>query len=153
MKTMRERFWGKVRITESCWFWTGYVNPGGYGMFKQNGKPSLAHRIAYEMAHGDIPDKFLIDHRCHERSCVNPSHLRLATKKQNGENLYGANADSTSGVRGVGWHKAAGKWVARVVHNGTSHYLGLFADLAEAEAAVIAKRNELFTHNDRDRAA
>lgn len=55
-----------------------------------------------------------------------------------------------SGVRGVRWHKPTRKWRARIKRNGESIHVGLFATVAEAEAAVIAKRNEL--HNGADRA-
>jgi hypothetical protein len=43
------------------------------------------------------------------------------------------------------------KWVARVGHDGRSFYLGAFESLEDAEAAVIAKRLELHTHNELDR--
>lgn len=114
-----------------------------------------AHRYAYEQTVGPIPDMLMIDHQypaCLKR-CVTPDHLRLATRKQNEENRAGAQINSKSGVRGVCWHKKAGKWVAKIKHNGEQHYLGLFVDLAEAERVVVAKRNELFTHNELDRSA
>jgi len=56
-----------------------------------------------------------------------------------------------SGIRGVSWYKRSGKWRAGVWSAKRYHYVGSFTDLADAEAAVIAKRNELFTHNDADR--
>lgn len=100
-----------------------------------------------------IPDGMDIDHMCHVRECVNPSHLRACTRKQNLENRAGADRDSKSGVRGVHWRKDIRKWNAKVRHNSRDYYVGVFQSLEEAEAAVIAKRNELFTHNDTDRAA
>lgn len=78
---------------------------------------------------------------------MNPEHVRLATHKQNAENR--TYQHGKSGVRGV-WQRD-GKWRARVRHNGNSYSLGTFDDLAAAERAVVAKRNELFTHNDEDR--
>jgi hypothetical protein len=82
---------------------------------------------------------------------VRPDHLRPATQKQNQENLSGARSDSKTGVRGVCWDKRRRKWRAQVGHNGTVIYVGNFSSIAEAEAAVIARRNELFTHNALDR--
>lgn len=72
------------------------------------------------------------------------------------ENRASATRKSKSGVRGVfpntGTHKGTKKkWQAMVGHNGKKHYLGLFETIEEAEAAVVAKRNELHTHNDSDR--
>ena len=72
---------------------------------------------------------------------------------QNHENRAGARADSSSGVRGVFWEKRRGCWTARVRHNQKVHHVGQFPTLEDAESAVIAKRNELFTHNDLDRVA
>jgi hypothetical protein len=73
--------------------------------------------------------------------------------KQNKENLRGASKNSKSGARGVWWHKSSNRWQARVGHDGKQVHVGYFGTIAEAEAeaAVIAKRNELFTHNDLDR--
>ena len=110
-----------------------------------------AHRVSFELASGPIPGGLSIDHICHNRGCVRPEHLRLATAKQNAENLSGLRKDNTSGVRGVFWNKANRNWRATICHNGALIYVGSYSTLAEAEAAVLAKRNELFTHNDLDR--
>jgi len=115
------------------------------------GKDLAAHRISYEMAYGEIPDKMLVDHICQNRACVRPDHLRLATQKQNLEHREGVR--SASGVRGVYWHEECRKWQVAVGHNYKRHSGGLFADLDEAEAAAIALRNKLFTHNNNDKKA
>jgi len=143
---LQERFWKKVDKTDTCWLWTKGKNPKGYGSFWYVDRDRGAHRVAYEWAHGPIPEGMLLDHKCHVRHCVRPSHMRLATNKQNAENRKGAKAGTKSGVRGVSWH-GGGKWQANVGHHGKLHYLGLFETIAEAEEVVIAKRLELFTHN------
>lgn len=86
-----------------------------------------------------------VDHICHNHACVNLSHLRLVTNKQNSEHRAGPYSNSTTGVRGITRNGA--KWRARVGHNYRKHFVGDFDSLEEAEAAVISKRNELFTHN------
>ena len=143
--TPEERFWAKVDKTGECWLWTAATDRG-YGFFFNGTKMVPAHRWAYENSTGPIPEGMLIDHICHTKACVNPAHLRLATQKQNGENRRGAQANSRSGVRGVSWDDRRGHWVAQIGHHGRHIYVGSFATVAEAEAAVIAKREELFTH-------
>lgn len=161
--TTEQRFWEKLapvsirpELITPCWLWTGAQNNKGYGQLGVDRRHVLAHRFSFMQAWG-LPESWLsgvqIDHLCHVNACVNPLHLRPASCKQNHENLRGANRNSASGVRGVSWFKTRACWVAKVKHNGRQVHVGYFDDLAEAEAAVIAKRNELFTHNDLDRRA
>ncbi|MGV7669138.1 HNH endonuclease signature motif containing protein [Mycobacterium kansasii] len=97
-----------------------------------------------------VPDGMDLDHTCWNRRCVNPDHLRVATRKQNCENQQGPSSRSTTGVRGVFMSKT-GRITAGVTHNYQYYALGTFTSVEEAEAAVIAKRLELFTHNNADR--
>jgi hypothetical protein len=147
--TREQRFWKKVDKSGDCWNWTGTVNADGYGQFwKGNGKRcEPAHRYAYRLLVGTIPEGLQIDHICHNPPCVNPDHLRLATCKQNQENRAGAAIHSSSGVRGVCWSKKHKSWTAQVGHHGKQIWVGGFDTIEEAEQAVIAKRNELFTHH------
>jgi hypothetical protein len=149
-----ERFVTKVEKTATCWLWTATIDRLGYGKIWFNGRMVKAHRAAYELAYGPIPPGMEVDHTCHNRHCVNPGHLRLATRKQNMENRAGAQSNSHSGVRGVTWDKAARKWRAQVKHGANIHYVGRFSTIEEADTAVREKRIELFTHNivDRSRA-
>lgn len=151
--TSTERFWARVEKTATCWNWTGLKTDEGYGAFYIKRTHLRAHRYAWELVHGPIPDGMVIDHRCLNEGCVNPDHLRPSTIKQNNENRRGAMKHSKTGVRGVTWREDMGKFVGYVGHNKVKRYVGTFATLAEAEAAVIAKRNELFTHNELDRIA
>ena len=150
--TTEERFWAKVDKTGECWLWTASTGNRGYGYFR-DGAAYKAHRFSFELANGPIPLGLEVDHMCHVTACVNPAHLRLATRKQNQENLSGNRSNSTSGVRGVTWKKSHQKWEAQLSHNSRKVFVGLFSSLTEAEAAVTAKRLELFTHNDQDRKA
>lgn len=148
-----QRFWSKVTKTGTCWWWDGSKERSDYGHFSMNSQDYIAHRIAYQFAVGSIPEGMQIDHTCHNRACVNPEHLRLATNKQNQENHLGAQSNSSSGVRGVTKARGSNRWYVAVGHNGVQHNGGYFDTIAEAEAAAIALRNKLFTHNDVDRKA
>src|SRR5215471_2205267 len=79
---MQERFWAKVDKTATCWLWMASKDRGGYGMFSVKRKPQRAHRVAYELLIGPIPDKHEIHHVCRVRACVNPDHLEVVTKRE-----------------------------------------------------------------------
>lgn len=125
----------------------------GYGDFHLGGGNShvLAHRFSYELTYGPLPPKVGVDHRCSNRRCVNPEHLRPASQKQNMEHHSKLLSNNRSGFRGVSWYSRLGKWRGRVIHNGRAYDVGFFDDPSEADVAVRAKRNELFTYNDEDR--
>lgn len=148
---LEQRILAFITKGEGCWDWKG-APPNYYGSIKVQGKMRPAHVVMYELEVGPIPDGKLLDHRCRRPQCVRPDHLRIATHKQNAENLSGANRNNnSSGVRGVTWDRRRNNWKGQVVHNRQKLYVGNFKTVADAEAAVIAKRNELFTHNDQDR--
>jgi hypothetical protein len=148
-----ERFWDKVDfLTDSgCWLWTASTGINGYGQFGINHQPVRAHRWSYEWLVGPIAEDLILDHICRVRNCVNPAHLRQVTNKQNAENRPASANNSSCGIRGVTWFKAAKRWMVQVKHNGQRHHGGYFKDLGDAERAAIALRNRLFTHNDTDR--
>jgi hypothetical protein len=102
-KTPEERFWEKVHRSETCWLWTGTRNHGGYGMFKLDGKNRLAHRVAYEWESGEIRKGLYLDHLCHVRRCVRPSHLEPVTPQVNAhrsDSPVAMNAAKTHCMRG-----------------------------------------------------
>ena len=83
------RFWEHVEKTGDCWLWTAKQNGKGYGKFTV-GRRSLgqrrdiyAHRFAYELLVGSIPDGLQLDHLCRVRNCVNPAHLEPVTPGEN----------------------------------------------------------------------
>jgi hypothetical protein len=97
--TTAERFWQYVEKGPDCWRWTGGISHT-YGNFYVNIGPNRyrqvpAHRFAYELMVGSIPDGLTLDHMCHtpecrkpaeecpHRRCVNPAHLKPKTLPDN----------------------------------------------------------------------
>lgn len=95
-----DRFWSKVDKSGDCWLWTGGTK-NGYGCFYvwdgTTDRCVQAHRYAYELEHGAIPDGMTLDHLCHtaaiercrdgsacpHRGCVNPAHLEPVSLPDN----------------------------------------------------------------------
>ena len=103
-----DRFWEKVDKTgpNGCWLWTGACSRRGYGAILADfpdRRMLCAHRAAYEMLVGPIPDGLQLDHLCRNRPCVNPAHLEPVTGRENvlrGTGFAAENAAKTHCVRG-----------------------------------------------------
>jgi hypothetical protein len=106
---MPDRFWQKVDIKEpdECWLWTGALHGKGYGHFRLDGRIEKAHRVAWVLANGLVPDGLTVDHvaarGCTSKACVNPAHLEPVTNRVNtlrGGNACAVNARMTHCRRG-----------------------------------------------------
>lgn len=109
-------FWPKVNKGAACWLWTAGMVPTGYGKIsidarvlgvtKQRVFP--AHRLAWALANGPIPEGLFILHSCDTPACVNPAHLRPGTAEENyanaksrGRNTEGPRHGSKSSPEGL----------------------------------------------------
>lgn len=86
---IQDKFRKKIKIIDSgCWLWLGSINKvTGYGYigYRENGKQKMssAHRYAYTIFRGQIPQGLVLDHKCNIKQCVNPNHLEAVTQYEN----------------------------------------------------------------------
>jgi len=88
----RDHLARKTRLTETgCLVWTGPVTSQGYGQMKFENGPKRAtfraHRVAYELAHGPIPEGMFVCHSCDTPLCCNHEHLFLGDARANNDDM------------------------------------------------------------------
>jgi hypothetical protein len=115
-----ERFYSKALVGDGCWEWTAAKNKSGYGRFGVHGVNKLAHRVAYWLEHGEIPEGMHVLHRCDNPSCIRPGHLFLGTDLDNSVDM-------------------AAKGRARWAQKGSTHWK---AKLSEESIPEIRRRHE-----------
>ena len=120
------------KIKEDCW----HIDANGYVI---NGKRKRFHRIIMGLQDVKIP----IDHINHKKYDNRKSNLRTVNKSQNAMN-QSMSAANTSGITGVSWHKAKGKWRAYIKVNYKQKELGYYDNFEDAKQARLQAENEHF---------
>lgn len=96
--SLAERFWRQVAkgADNECWPWTSRSKIAGYGVIGLGGraaKKQLAHRVAWLLTHGSIPEMegyhgAVVRHKCANRLCCNPAHLEIGTQADNVKDMW-----------------------------------------------------------------
>jgi hypothetical protein len=139
---LEERFWMKVEKTRRCWKWIGATNHKGYGHIAAGtgaGKVIKAHRLAWMLANGPIPEGLFVLHRCDNPSCVRAEpdgkgHLFLGTHGDNMADAIAKGRIAPGGpmVRGHGFSRGSNNGHARLTE----------AQVIEIRAAYVKGKSE-----------
>jgi hypothetical protein len=85
------KFWRRVQRGDGCWVWPGQMKQpkygGGYPVFWFYRRSHSAHRLAWELTKGPIPDGLYLHQTCGDSRCVNPEHMALETWADVGERV------------------------------------------------------------------
>lgn len=120
-KSVLTAFIERIKKTEYCWEWIGTITTHGYGHFKHKQKVYRAHRVAFVLFKGMIPEGMYVCHACDNPKCVNPDHLWLGTPRDNA-------MDMVSKGRAVGnkWNHKSGD-----LHPNTKMTSAMIADIKQ----------------------
>lgn len=141
--SLSERLESYSKVDRGCRVWTGHLGRGGYGQITWHGQRWYAHRAAYFVERGEIPNGMQVNHICGNRACISVAHLELVTHYQNTQYLTRLTRRNTSGYRGVSFNKNEGRYKAQVVADGVSHFLGYYESAEDAARVALEGRERL----------
>lgn len=103
------RFWENVDQTNQCWLWLGartHHPTHSYGVLIRDNRRRRAHRFAWELENGPVPQGFLVCHSCDTPLCVRVEHLFLGTNRDNTQDMLAKDRHGKRRVHGSSHHKA-----------------------------------------------
>lgn len=85
---LARRVFGRTVVNDNgCWVHTNERTAKGYARLDIGDKHYRAHRIAWELLHGPIPEGMVVCHHCDNPPCVRPDHLWLGTVQDNNADM------------------------------------------------------------------
>jgi hypothetical protein len=140
--------WRTTRSNRRAGSLAGHLHPRGYVRIVVCKQTYDAHRLAWLYVYGDWP-KGQVDHINRVKNDNRIQNLRCVTRSQNRQNSA-VNCNSTTNIKGVGWHKHAQKWCARITIDGARIQLGVFESINDAIAARKAAETLYHSHRPAD---
>lgn len=86
--TLEQKLLTKASPQGDCLVWTGQKCPKGYGRLRLNGHLERAHRLMYELHHGEIQAGAVVMHSCDNPACINIAHLSVGTQADNVRDMH-----------------------------------------------------------------
>ena len=144
-----KRFWSYVDIKgeDECWDWIGAINQKGYGAFSIGRKNIIAHRMAWELTYGPIPDGVFALHHCDRPRCCNVRHLWLGSNQDNVDDKVRKNRQCSGEKNGLAkLTNGQVLEIRRLAKEG--HFQNYLAKLFNISDAVVSKivRRETWKH-------
>ena len=141
----RLRFHGWQVTPAGCWEWLGNIGTQGYGHLMIGRKQFRAHRVAYEVWVGPIPEGMVVRHKkCDNHICINPKHLRVGTQADNmddkmsqGRHVGGGQRLTPDDVR----HIRQGYDSGLITHGMSAELYGISSEMAYKIATRKSWRN------------
>jgi hypothetical protein len=143
-ESARARFVSRVSVAGpgECWLWHARLWKSGYGSFSVNGRDERAHRVAWALANGPIPEGMCVLHRCDNPPCCNPAHLFLGTPAVNARDRSAKGRSATGARHGSRTHpemvpcmkgerNPSAKLTARVVRKIRDSFTGRLGEMSE----------------------
>ena len=143
-KTTEARFWEKVDKSAECWLWQAGSVVKGYGRIRINGRMQLAHRVAWELTYGKIPNGMCVLHACDVRACTRPDHLFLGTYADNTRDAIDKGRNVMAGA--LGTRNPATNlceldvWLIRNIKGQTHRAIAKFFDISRETVTNIINR-------------